>query len=88
MGWDGSLTPVCSLGNSYSHAALLGALADRLLIARALLSGGVEVVQRYIPLLHPLLLGWATLAASNILPGMPAVPLQHWHTSGALPAAV
>ena len=69
VGWDNSLTPLCSLGNSNSPACLLAALADRLLIARGTPTGGVEVVQHYVPLLHPLLLGWATLAASNILPG-------------------
>ena len=69
VGWDGALTPLCSLGNGSSPASLLGALADRLLIARGTSAGGVDVVQHYVPLLHPLLLGWATLAASNILPG-------------------
>lgn len=50
---------------------LAGALADRLLIARAGPSGGrVDVSPRYLALLQPLLLGWATLAATDCLPGM------------------
>ena len=75
MGWDGSLIPLCSLGGGWP-SALLGCLADRLLIARggaaAAPGGKVEVASHYLPLLHPLLYGWATLAASNILPGQSA----------------
>ena len=72
MGWDGSLISLCSLGGGWP-SALLACLADRLLVARggaaAAPGGKVEVASHYLPLLHPLLYGWATLAASNILPG-------------------
>ena len=76
VGWDGSLAPLCSLAGG-GPSALLACLADRLLVARGGQAAGtpggkVEVASHYLPLLHPLLYGWATLAASNILPGLPA----------------
>ncbi|KAK9816047.1 hypothetical protein WJX74_007756 [Apatococcus lobatus] len=72
LGWDSRLTKVGSLGGGPS-ACLLGALADRLLVARAapapagLLS--LEVSPRHLPILHCLLLAWATLSSSPLLPG-------------------
>ena len=75
MSWDGSLLRVCSLGGG-PPAVLGGALAERLLVVRggpaAGPGGQAEVSQRHLPLLGPLLTGWAALAASNILPGAPA----------------
>ena len=72
LGWDGQLGKVGSLGGG-PHACLLGALADRLLVARAapapagLLS--LEVSPRHLPILHCLLLAWASLASLPLLPG-------------------
>lgn len=72
LGWDGQLSKVGSLGGG-PPACLLGALADRLLVARAapapagLLS--LEVSPRHLPILHCLLLAWATLSSSPLLPG-------------------
>ncbi|KAK9868616.1 hypothetical protein WJX84_006947 [Apatococcus fuscideae] len=72
LGWDGKLSKVGSLGGG-PQACLLGALADRLLVARAapgpagLLS--LEVSPRHLPILHCLLLAWATLSSSPLLPG-------------------
>ena len=71
LGWDGKLSKVGSLGGG-PHACLLGALADRLLIARAapapagLLS--LEISPRHFPILHCLLLAWATLASLTLAP--------------------
>ncbi len=72
LSWDGKLSKVGSLGGG-PHACLLGALADRLLVARAapapagLLS--LEISPRHLPILHCLLLAWATLSSSPLLPG-------------------
>lgn len=75
MSWDGTLLNVCSLGGG-PPAVLGGALAERLLVVRggrsAAPGGQAEVSQRHLPLLGPLLTGWAGLAASNILPGAAA----------------
>ena len=75
MAWDGSLLRVCTLGGG-PPAVLAGALAERLLIVRggasAAPGGQAEVSPRHVPLLGPLLAGWASLAASNILPGVPS----------------
>lgn len=72
MAWDGSLVRVCSLGGG-PPSVLGGALAERLLVVRGGAGAGpggqAEVSQRHVPLLGPLLAGWASLAASNILPG-------------------
>lgn len=72
MAWNGALLRVCSLGGGPA-GVLGGALADRVLLVRggpaAAPGGQAEVSQRHLPLLGPLLAGWASLAASNILPG-------------------
>lgn len=69
LGWDGSVHAVCHLAGG-SMPVLAGALADRLLIARGGASGGrVNVSPRCLALLQPLLLGWATVAATDCLPG-------------------
>ena len=68
LAWDGQVCEVCSLGGG-PPAALLGALADRLLVARGSALSGTEVSARHVSLLPCLLLGWASLAACAILPG-------------------
>ncbi|KAK9810383.1 hypothetical protein WJX72_009786 [[Myrmecia] bisecta] len=72
LAWDGSVTPVCSLGGGPA-AVLAGALADRLLVLRGGpplgANAGVEISARFVALLQPLLVGWATLASRGILPG-------------------
>ena len=68
LAWDGQVSEVCSLGGG-PPAALLGALADRLLLARGSVLGSTEVSARHVSLLPCLLLGWASLAACAILPG-------------------
>lgn len=73
LAWDGHVAQVCNLGGG-PPAVLGGALADRLLVVRRVhpdgSDGGQEVSARHLALLPVLLLGWATLAACAILPGL------------------
>ncbi|PSC69692.1 Transducin WD40 repeat-like superfamily [Micractinium conductrix] len=67
--WDGKLVHLCSLLGGASPA-LLGALADRLLIAtRPKGTDRAEVCGRGVSVLQPLLLGWASLAQRRLVPG-------------------
>eukprot|EP00887_Chlorella_sp_A99_P003020 scaffold9.g3020.t1 len=74
--WDGKAQHLCSLlsgGGGAAAAGLLGALADRLLVATAAAAGPggarAEVCGRAVGVLQPMLLGWASLAGRRILPG-------------------
>jgi hypothetical protein len=81
LAWDGHVYEVCSLGGG-PPAALAGALADRLLVARGSGASGTEVSARHVSLLPCLLLGWASLASCAILPGvtLPAPACDSFHT--------
>jgi hypothetical protein len=74
VGWDGRVTHLCSLLSAAAPQALVGALADRLLLASKvrgpLAAGGrTEVCGRGFSVLEPMLQGWASLATHNVLPG-------------------
>ena len=62
---------------------LAGALADRLLLARSSAStnGRVDVSPRFVTLLQPLLVGWATLSARGFLPGDNYMTVVQQYTS-------
>ncbi len=72
--WDGTVAVVCTLGGG-PPALLVGVLADRLLVARGSATGGSrpDMAQRFVGLLQPLLMGWATLVAQGLLPGEASV---------------
>ena len=68
---------------------LVGALADRLLVARGSATGGSrpDVAQRFVGLLQPLVMGWATLVAQGLLPGegsVLGVPVWEQETAGRM----
>jgi hypothetical protein len=72
--WDGRVVHLASLLGG-PPPALLGALADRLLLASRRDPGGrTEVAPRGFCPLQPMVEGWVTLAALRLLPGALAVP--------------
>lgn len=66
--WDGRAVKVCSYSAGPS-AALLGALADRLILLRGGAGGHAAVTCRAASLLPALLQAWSSLSASGLLPG-------------------
>ena len=66
--WGGRALKVCSY-SAGPPAALLGALADRLILLRGGSGGPAAVTCRAAALLPPLLQAWTSLAASGLLPG-------------------
>ena len=71
--WDGRAVKVCSY-SAGPPAALLGALADRLILLRGGGGGHAVVTCRAAALLPPLLQAWSSLSASGLLPGTGASP--------------
>ncbi|CAD7696267.1 unnamed protein product [Ostreobium quekettii] len=77
--WDGSTALICGAPSPTGMVILGGALADRLLlVTRDADMWGWKVIVRWTSMAQPLLMGWATLAAS-------AVVSAPWADSYAIP---